>query len=74
MIKMSTATSIGTAFRRERKRQGLSQGHIAELSGLSKARLSRYENGHVLPTIDTLAKMCDPMNLRVSDLLKKAGW
>jgi hypothetical protein len=38
-------------------------------SGIPKARLSRYENGHVLPSITTLRKLSDALGISEASLL-----
>jgi ribosome-binding protein aMBF1 (putative translation factor) len=44
-------------LRRERERQGLSLGDVAERAKIDKAALSRLENGQQLnPTVNTLAR------------------
>jgi transcriptional regulator with XRE-family HTH domain len=48
---------------------GLSQSELEELSGIPKARLSRYENGHVEPSIQTLAKLARALNVSEASLL-----
>src|SRR4029079_5308807 len=39
------------------------------LSGIPKARLSRYENGHVEPSIQTLARLARALNVSEASLL-----
>jgi transcriptional regulator with XRE-family HTH domain len=48
---------------------GLSQSELEELSGIPKARLSRYENGHVEPSIQTLSKLAKALNVSEASLL-----
>ncbi|HSL12424.1 MAG TPA: helix-turn-helix transcriptional regulator, partial [Actinomycetota bacterium] len=48
---------------------GLSQSELEELSGIPKARLSRYENGHVEPSIQTLARLSKALNVSEASLL-----
>ncbi len=48
-----------------RRRIGLTQELLAELSGVRRSTISRYENGHASPTLETLQRLADPANLDV---------
>jgi transcriptional regulator with XRE-family HTH domain len=48
---------------------GLSQSGLESRSGIPKARLSRYENGHVLPSIDTLGRLASALGVSEASLL-----
>ena len=48
---------IGTTIRAYRLQKGLSQGDIEKKTGLLRCYLSRVENGHTVPSLDTLAKI-----------------
>jgi transcriptional regulator with XRE-family HTH domain len=60
---------LGSRLRAARVGAGLSQSELEELSGIPKARLSRYENGHVEPSIQTLAKLAKALNVSEASLL-----
>jgi transcriptional regulator with XRE-family HTH domain len=60
---------FGNRLREARIRAGLSQSELEELSGIPKARLSRYENGHVEPSIQTLARLAGALNVSEASLL-----
>lgn len=47
---------IGTTIRAHRLQKGLSQGDIEKKTGLLRCYLSRVENGHTVPSLDTLSK------------------
>src|ERR1700677_2224082 len=47
---------IGDRLRELRQRKGLSQGDIEKRPGLIRCYVSRVENGHTVPSIDTLEK------------------
>lgn len=70
----STTALVGSVLRRERIRQKVSQAELESASGVPKARISRYENGHTLPTIDTLAALADGLGVKASLLLRRAGF
>ena len=44
---------IGTTIRAYRLQKGLSQGDIEKKTGLLRCYLSRVENGHTVPSLDT---------------------
>ncbi|HWO40080.1 MAG TPA: helix-turn-helix transcriptional regulator [Candidatus Acidoferrum sp.] len=48
---------IGDKLKVLRERKSLSQGHIEKRTGLLRCYISRVENGHTVPSIDTLEKM-----------------
>ena len=48
---------IGDRLRDIRKDKKLSQGDLEERTGLSRCYLSRIENGHTTPSIETLEKL-----------------
>ena len=54
------------ALRRERN---WPLDRLAELSGVSRATLSRIENAEVSPTTDVLGKLCAAFEMRMSRLL-----
>ena len=60
---------FGNRLREARLGAGLSQSELEELSGIPKAWLSRYENGHVEPSIQTLARLARALNVSEASLL-----
>jgi transcriptional regulator with XRE-family HTH domain len=60
---------FGHRLREARVNAGFSQSELEELSGIPKARLSRYENGHVEPSIQTLARLARALNVSEASLL-----
>jgi transcriptional regulator with XRE-family HTH domain len=53
-------------LRHERERKGLSLTDVAERSGLTRAMVSRLENGrNPNPTLDTLARYALALDMRV---------
>ncbi len=47
---------IGERIRSIRELKGLSQGEIERRSGMLRCYISRVENGHTMPSLDTLDK------------------
>jgi transcriptional regulator with XRE-family HTH domain len=62
-------TTFGQRLRQVRLNAGLSQSGLEERSGIPKARLSRYENGHVLPSIETLGRLATALQVSEASLL-----
>jgi transcriptional regulator with XRE-family HTH domain len=60
---------FGNRLREARVTAGLSQSELEDLSGIPKARLSRYENGHVEPSIQTLARLARALSVSEASLL-----
>ena len=54
---------IGTTIRAHRLHKGLSQGDIEKKTGLLRCYLSRVENGHTVPSLDTLSKIALALDL-----------
>jgi transcriptional regulator with XRE-family HTH domain len=55
--------NIGETIRNYRLQKGLSQGDIEKKTGLLRCYLSRVENGHTIPSLDTLSKIATAMDL-----------
>lgn len=66
---MSDEGSFGRRLRQTRIRAGMSQSDLEEASGIPKARLSRYENGHVAPSIHTLERLARALDVSEAALL-----
>jgi transcriptional regulator with XRE-family HTH domain len=62
------STSLGTALRFLRARQGLTQGVVAARAKLTKAMLSSYEIGSKLPSFQSLAAILEALNRDFHDL------
>jgi len=52
--------NIGETIRNYRLQKGMSQGDIEKRTGLLRCYLSRVENGHTIPSLDTLSKIAGP--------------
>ena len=66
---MGDERTFGRRLRETRLRAGLSQSDLEDISGIPKARLSRYENGHVEPSIQTLNRLARALNVSEASLL-----
>ena len=59
---------IGDRLREMREEKKLSQGDIEKRSGLFRCYISRVENGHTVPAIETLEKMARAMEIPMYQL------
>jgi transcriptional regulator with XRE-family HTH domain len=57
---------IGTTIRAHRLQKGFSQGDIEKKTGLLRCYLSRVENGHTVPSLDTLSKIASALDLPIA--------
>ncbi len=64
--------NIGETIRNFRLQKGLSQGDIEKRTGLLRCYLSRVENGHTIPSLDTLAKIATAMDLPLAQFFAEA--
>jgi transcriptional regulator with XRE-family HTH domain len=55
--------TFGALLRQARLGAGLTQSQLVRRSGIPKPTLSRYENGHVMPSLQTLARLADALDL-----------
>jgi len=60
---------IGERLRVLREQKKLSQGDIEKRTGLLRCYLSRVENGHTVPAIETLEKLARALDMPLYQLL-----
>ena len=65
--------NIGETIRNYRLQRGMSQGDIEKRTGLLRCYLSRVENGHTIPSLDTLAKIAGAMEIALSQFFSESG-
>lgn len=65
-IDSALALHIAERIREYRQQLGLSISQLAESSGLSKGMLSKLENGHVSPSLATLVRLADTLEVPVT--------
>ena len=63
---------IGDRLKAIRVAKKLSQGDIEKRSGLLRCYVSRVENGHTVPAIETLEKMARALDMALYQLLFEA--
>ncbi len=54
---------IGARLRQLRERKGLSQGDIEAATGLLRCYTSRVENGHTVPSLETLERFASALEI-----------
>lgn len=72
MPKEKPKVNIGEVIRSYRNDRGLSQGDIERRTGLLRCYLSRVENGHTVPSLETLAKIAEAMDINLADFFPGA--
>jgi transcriptional regulator with XRE-family HTH domain len=63
------AETIGRAARAARSRLGMTQVEVAALMDLSHIVYNRLERGKMLPSVPTLARLCDTLRVSPDELL-----
>jgi len=65
--------NIGETIRTLRIQNGLSQGDIERRTGLKRSYQSRVENDHTLPSLDTLAKISQAIEVPLAQLFASSS-
>jgi len=65
-VTESVSMNIGGTIRGYRLQKGMSQGDIEKRTGLLRCYLSRVENGHTVPSLETLQKIAGALDLPLS--------
>jgi transcriptional regulator with XRE-family HTH domain len=61
--KEKPKVNIGEVIRSYRGQRGLSQGDIEEKTGLLRTYISRVENGHTVPSLETLERFAGALDV-----------
>jgi transcriptional regulator with XRE-family HTH domain len=64
---------IGERLRQLREDAKLSQGHIETKTGLLRCYISRVENGHTVPSIETLEKLARALEVPLHQIFMAPG-
>lgn len=54
---------LGERIAKRRKVLNMTQDDVAEATGLSNNHISNIENNHSIPSIDTLIKICEALDM-----------
>jgi transcriptional regulator with XRE-family HTH domain len=60
---------LGTRIRTFREEKKLSQGELEQRTGMLRCYISRVENGHTVPSIETLEKIARALDMKLYQLL-----
>jgi transcriptional regulator with XRE-family HTH domain len=68
---MLTVAPLGDKLREARRREALTQGELAEKSGVGITTIVRLERGQIIePRVSTLRKLAGALGLEPRDLLE----
>ena len=70
---MMQQEKMGCLIRELRKEKGMTQEKMAEQFGVTNRTVSRWENGKTMPDFSLLPKICETLDLSVSELLEGKG-
>ena len=59
---------IGTRLRSLREKKGMSQGDIEKSTGLLRCYISRIENGHTIPSLETLERFAGALSVPLYEI------
>lgn len=59
---------IGTRLRSLRENKGMSQGDVEKITGMLRCYISRVENGHTIPSVQTLERFARALELPLYEL------
>jgi transcriptional regulator with XRE-family HTH domain len=65
--------NVGARIRAERKAKNFSQADLEKLCGLARCRISWLEHGRAIPTLETLQRIADALEIPVHRLLLEDG-
>ena len=69
MVRVSDTEGLSQRLKGLRKRNGLSQSGLAELTGVSFMTIRRWESGEVIPRISEIRQLCEVLGCTESELL-----
>jgi len=73
LMEAPPSIAIGSTIRGYRLQRGMSQGDIEKRTGLLRCYLSRVENGHTIPSLETLSKIASAMEIPLSQFFTDHG-
>jgi transcriptional regulator with XRE-family HTH domain len=71
-LRDAICANVVRLLREERERRGISMNVVAQRSGLSQSMISLVERDLRNPTLDTLLRIADALNVDLCDILAKA--
>ena len=70
---MEFIDNFGELIRSLRKKRGISQLHLSEVAGLDRTYISMLECNKKSPTLSTLIKIAEALEIKPSEILKRLG-
>ena len=64
-LPIDSSAALGATIRERRRALKLTQGELAEMSGVDQANLSRIELGIAGATLDTFLRLCLPLGIDI---------
>lgn len=61
--------TIGEKIKFLRQKKGLTQKQLGDLCGMADSAIRRYESGRANPKIETLQKIADALDIKISELI-----
>lgn len=71
MTEMELASRVGRNLAKYRKLRGYTQIHLSAISQVEQATIARIEKANVNPTIATLCKLANALEVEPADLFKR---
>jgi transcriptional regulator with XRE-family HTH domain len=68
-----TPLGIGARIRELRRVKKMSQGDIEERAGLLRCYISRVENGHTVPSLETLERFASALGIPIAMFFQHEG-
>lgn len=66
---MLDPVKVGKVIADFRNRKSISQEVLSGLAGIGRSHLSAIERGERKPTLETFFKICNALNVRMSDVI-----
>ena len=61
---------IGEKIREVRENKGMSQYRLAEITGINRSTINRYENGSIQKiSFDNLMKICEALEIDIKEII-----
>lgn len=67
--KRLSPVKVGSQISAYRNAQNMSMNTFASLINVSSSSLRNWEKGKNLPTLENVVKICNMLNIRISDLI-----
>ncbi|TQF08755.1 helix-turn-helix transcriptional regulator [Myxococcus llanfairpwllgwyngyllgogerychwyrndrobwllllantysiliogogogochensis] len=68
-MNQQLAAHLGAIVRLAREQMSLTQVQVADRVGLASAVYSRVERGHMIPSVETMKKLCIELMVSPEDLM-----